>query len=61
MPEITLNPPSRRECLECGRVDVWDQERGEWRIEEVNSEKRAGERFCLHEWDITGTHTPILE
>lgn len=61
MDQATLNPPERRECLRCGRVDVWDGEIGDWTISTEDGEKLFGNPFCLHEWDITGTHTPIKE
>lgn len=61
MADVTLNPPSRRACLDCGRVDVWDGDAGEWRIHEANGERKSGDPFCLHEWDITGTHRPVRE
>lgn len=61
MADVTLNPPTRRACLLCDREDVWDEETGEWRIRVVDGERRSGNRFCLHEWDIAGTHRPILE
>lgn len=61
MNEVRLNPPRRRTCLLCGREDVWDDDVGEWRIRTQDGEKLAGERFCMHEWDITGTHRPISE
>ena len=61
MGRVRLNPPTRRECLQCGRKDAWDDEAGQWRIREVDGEKMAGDRFCLHEWDITGSHTPITQ
>lgn len=61
MGDVKLNPPTRRTCLRCGREDVWDDDVGEWTVREEDGEKRAGNRFCMHEWDITGTHTPITE
>ena len=61
MGDVQLNPPDERQCLVCGREDVWDEESEEWRIRVVEGEKIAGNRFCMHEWDITGTHRPILE
>ena len=61
MDEVQLNPPKERRCLVCGREDVWDDAAGEWRIREADGEKLTGDRFCMHEWDITGTHKPILE
>lgn len=59
MSDVKLNPPTERSCLRCGREDVWDDEVKDWTIRVVDGEKRAGDRFCLHEWDITGTHRPI--
>lgn len=61
MGEVRLNPPRRRECRRCGRCDTWDDDVGDWRIRVIDGEKRAGDPFCLHEWDITGTHKPITE
>ena len=61
MSDVQLNPPDERRCLICGREDVWDEGADEWQIREEDGEKVAGERFCMHEWDITGTHRPILE
>lgn len=60
MSDVQLNPPTKRRCLRCGREDVWDAEAGNWSIREVDGEKLDGNRFCLHEWDITGTHRPII-
>lgn len=61
MTPATLNPPKERTCTRCGREDVWDGEVGDWTIREVEGEKQDGDRFCMHEWDITGTHTAIEE
>lgn len=58
---VSLNPPKARKCLRCGREDTWDPAVGDWTINEVDGEKQAGDRFCLHEWDITGSHKPIIE
>lgn len=60
MPDVSLNPPEKRTCTQCGREDIWDAEIGDWTIREVDGEKRAGDRFCMHEWDITGTHASIV-
>ena len=60
MSDVQLNPPTKRRCLRCGREDVWDEAVEDWSIREVDGEKLAGNRFCLHEWDITGTHRPII-
>lgn len=61
MSDVTLNPPDERRCLVCGREDVWDEEAAEWRVRLEDGEKLSGNRFCMHEWDITGTHRPLLE
>lgn len=61
MADATLNPPTRRTCMDCGREDVWDEEAGEWRIRVADGERQTGEPFCLHEWDINGTHRPVTE
>lgn len=61
MAEVELNPPTRRTCQRCGREDVWDDETIEWRIRTDGDRKLAGNPFCLHEWDITGTHKPVRE
>lgn len=61
MTDATLNPPTRRVCLDCGREDVWDDEDEEWRIRVEDGERRTGEPYCLHDWDINGTHRPVTE
>ena len=53
-----LKPPTERQCLRCGRRDVWDEKSGNWAIK---SEGEAGKPFCIHEWDINGTYNPIEE
>lgn len=59
MSQIELNPPAERECLRCGRQDVWDDSNCNWIIRREDGEKLAGNPFCVHEWDINGTHNPI--
>ena len=61
MNAVQLNPPTERECTRCGRRDVWDNQDGGWVIEQVEGEPASGSPFCIHEWDINGTHNPILE
>lgn len=61
MEDVTLNPPSHRRCVICGREDVWNDDVNDWTIREENERKLSGDRYCLHEWDITGTHRPITE
>lgn len=48
-----LVPPQERECVLCGRQDVWSDEGTNWRI------AREGDAHCIHEWDINGTYTPF--
>lgn len=50
-----LRTPDRRECHRCGRLEVWED--GSWRVHE--DEGRAGNRFCIHEWDINGSFPPF--
>lgn len=61
MSDVTLNPPKTRTCVLCNRQDVWDDSVQDWTIRIEDGEKLTGDRFCLHEWDITGSHKPILE
>ncbi|WP_192498436.1 HEWD family protein [Halorussus halophilus] len=51
-----LHPPESRECQRCGRRDEWDAEVDNWTIA---SEEESGNAFCIHEWDINGSHNPI--
>lgn len=55
---VELDPPTERECRQCGRRDVWDSDATSWRIE---SDARVGNAYCIHEWDINGTYRPIRE
>jgi hypothetical protein len=55
---VELDPPTERECRQCGRRDVWDSDATSWRIE---SGARVGNVYCIHEWDINGTYRPIRE
>lgn len=58
---VSLNPPKARTCLRCGREDTWNSDVGDWSVRVIEGEKQSGDRFCLHEWDITGSHKPIIE
>lgn len=58
---VELNPPEERECVECGRRDIWDDEVGSWVIDTDGDERLAGDPFCVHVWDINGRHDPIRE
>jgi hypothetical protein len=53
-----LDPPAERECRRCGRRDVWDPDAANWQIA---TDDRAGDPYCIHEWDINGTYKPVRE
>lgn len=57
----SLDPPTERECLRCGRTERWDESYGAWVAAEPGGEKRLGHPHCVHEWDITGNYNPIPE
>ena len=59
--EVRLCPPTDRKCILCERVEEWDGETSNWEIREINGKEMIGEKFCMHEWDITGTHKSIIE
>ncbi len=52
-------PPTRRSCERCGRTDVWDETVENWVIAGVDGEPLAGDKHCIHEWDINGQYNPI--
>lgn len=54
-------PPEERTCERCGRRDAWDETSTSWAIVEEDDEKRAGDPFCLHEWDINGNYNPFSQ
>ncbi|MFC6887961.1 HEWD family protein [Halorubrum trueperi] len=51
---VTITPPRERECELCGREERWDDTTGGWHIAD-----EPGDVFCIHEWDINGSFTPI--
>jgi len=53
---IQIVPPNERECERCGRLEVWDDERGVWTGRDNG---QAGSPHCLHEWDINGAYNPV--
>lgn len=59
MAEREVHPPRERECMRCGRRDVLDEDTGHWQIATVDGDKRAGDPFCIHEWDVTGNYNPF--
>lgn len=56
-----LNRPTERECIECGRHETWKDDPGTWTITNEASERLVGDPFCIHAWDINGTHDAIQD
>jgi hypothetical protein len=54
-------PPTRRRCERCGRTDAWDDATDNWTIVEEDGERLAGDKHCIHEWDINGQYNPVAE
>jgi hypothetical protein len=53
---VRLRSPTDRVCERCGRHEHWRD--GGWRVA-VDDEPVVGNVFCLHEWDINGTFSPV--
>ncbi len=53
---VTITPPQKRQCELCGRKERWDEDADGWRIAD-----KPGNVYCIHEWDINGTFTPLSE
>ena len=53
---VTITPQRDRECELCGRDERWDDDATGWRVD-----GDAGNVYCIHEWDINGTFTPLVE
>ena len=51
---VDIRTPDERECLSCGRSEVWDDEAGAWRVDDD-----VGDVFCVHDWNVTGQFTPF--
>ncbi|MFB6168810.1 MAG: HEWD family protein [Haloferacaceae archaeon] len=56
---VRLRAPSDRICERCGRREHWSE--GGWSVVVEDGDPLAGDVFCLHEWDINGTFSPIVE
>lgn len=50
-----IQHPGTRSCTRCGREERWDESGRVWRIRG----EAVGERFCIHNWDITGEFNPV--
>jgi len=59
MPTETLRKPKKRVCERCGRQEVWDEDAESWRIREVEGDRKVGNKYCIHEWDINGAFVPF--
>ena len=57
----TLQTPSERTCERCGRVEVWEESTGTWRlaVDESGDPQAVGSPYCIHEWDINGSFAPF--
>jgi len=53
---VELNAPRDRKCLRCGREEEWDDSVYGWTVA-----AEAGKAYCIHEWDVNGTHPTIAE
>ncbi|MEF8818753.1 MAG: HEWD family protein [Haloferacaceae archaeon] len=56
---VRLRTPTDRLCERCGRHERWRDEG--WLVVREDGEPLVGDPFCLHEWDINGTFSPIAE
>jgi hypothetical protein len=56
---VRLRTPTDRLCERCGRRERWRDEG--WLVVREDGEPLVGDPFCLHEWDINGTFSPIAE
>jgi hypothetical protein len=54
-----IRKPTERECEDCGRREVWNDATCTWRIAVDDGERRVGNVYCIHEWDINGTFVPL--
>jgi len=54
-----LRSPSVRECERCGRKEEWDEDDETWRIATLEGDRRVGDPYCIHEWDINGKFAPF--
>ncbi|MEF8775401.1 MAG: HEWD family protein [Haloarculaceae archaeon] len=52
-----IHPPDERQCVRCGREEVWDDDRRSWTL--APDSETAGWPHCLHEWDINGAYNAV--
>jgi hypothetical protein len=53
---VEIRTPDERTCLQCDRHETWDDAVTTWRVGDT-----AGEPFCVHDWNVTGSFTPVAE
>lgn len=56
---VTIEPPEKRRCERCGRVELWDDGEGAWVARDGSGRTDRGNAHCVHIWDITGSYNPI--
>jgi hypothetical protein len=61
MSKPQLRRPTERACERCGREETWDASAKSWRIVVADGERRAGNVYCIHEWDINGRFAPFAD
>jgi hypothetical protein len=54
-----LRTPERRTCTRCGRTERWDEDHTNWKVTTEAGQRRVGDPFCIHEWDIDGSFRPF--
>ncbi|MFB6184247.1 MAG: HEWD family protein [Haloarculaceae archaeon] len=58
---VTVEPPDERECERCGRHETWDDDRMTWTVVDEDGQRAVGNVHCVHEWDVNGTYSPLVE
>lgn len=51
-----IRAPSRRSCVRCGREEHYDEDENAWQVNET-----VGDVYCIHDWDITGEFTTVVQ
>ncbi|WP_247728703.1 HEWD family protein [Halovivax limisalsi] len=54
-----IRSPERRTCERCGRSERWNPTQQGWQVVTENETPQAGRPQCIHEWNITGTFSPV--
>ncbi len=51
---VEIRAPEERTCTACGRSEYWDEDAENWRVDD-----EVGDVYCVHDWDVTGSFTPV--